>query len=190
MKKSSMQSTFLPCLGLAAAILGASSSPVLAQDFPQPVKEHELLKREVGVWDATSRFWLAPGTEPQQSKGVETCEMCGPFWLLSTYEGEFGGIKFVGKGQLGYDKETGKFVSTWIDSMVEDMLSSTGTYNAETKEMTLTGKSTDWMTGKKKTVKMITRYEGEDKKHFEIHEMTEGTTEWVKTLEIDSVLRK
>ncbi len=190
MKNHSLTFSNTQSMVLIFALLGASIHQTTAQEFPQPTKQHEQLKREVGVWDSTSRVWMAPGTEPLTSQGVETCVMCGPFWLLSTYEGEFGGEKFVGKGQLGYDKETGEFVSTWIDSMVEDMLISRGSYDVKTHKLTLIGDTTDWMTGEKKTVKMITHYQSDEKKHFEIHEQKEGSAEWVKTLEIDSILRK
>ena len=41
----------------------------------------------------------------------------GGFWLLLDYKGDFGGMKFEGKGATGYDPNKKKYVSTWVDSM-------------------------------------------------------------------------
>ena len=47
--------------------------------------------------------------------------LAGGLWLISTFEGEFGGAKFEGRGQFGYDASKGKYVGTWIDSMSPNM---------------------------------------------------------------------
>ena len=43
--------------------------------------------------------------------------MTGGLWVLSKFEGDFGGMKFEGRGQFGYDPIKKKYVGTWIDSM-------------------------------------------------------------------------
>ena len=78
--------------------------PARAQEgplTPQPTPEHEILKKDVGTWDATVKFWEKPGGEAQESKATEKNELLpGGLWLVSRFDGEFGPMKFVGLGHL------------------------------------------------------------------------------------------
>ena len=72
----------------------------------------------MGTWDATIKTYMAgPGAEPSVSKGTEVNEvMPGGLWVLSKFDGDFGGMKFQGRGQFGFDPIKKKYVGTWIDS--------------------------------------------------------------------------
>ncbi len=53
----------------------AVAVPALAQPaMPQPGPEHEMLKKDVGTWDATVEFMGGPGAAPSVSKGYYTTE--------------------------------------------------------------------------------------------------------------------
>lgn len=179
---------------LLLVLLNASTqyafSQTASQAPPEPTQFHQQLSREAGVWDATTRCWMSPDTEPLESTATETCEMLGGFWLTAKFEGDFAGMPFKGISQTGYDAETSEYVSTWIDSMTGNLLTLRGNYDVETHTLTLVGKGKDWMTGKSKQIKMQTQYLGEDKKYFEIHELASGSDEWAKTMEIEYVRRK
>ena len=65
------------------------------------------LKRLVGTWDAQTDY----------GKGTMTYQMgLGGLWLIGDFEGEFGGMKFEGKGLDTYDAATKKYRSVWVDS--------------------------------------------------------------------------
>ena len=160
------------------------------QEFPTPTAAHKQMAREAGVWDGKVQFWMAPDASPEISKCTETCEMLGGFWLVSDFQGAFGGMPFTGRNQLGFDPETGEFVSTWVDSMAPALFVSRGKYDVATHTLTLLGEGPDWMTGKLKESKLVIHYVDEDHKEFEIHERPAGTEEWRKSMRIDYTRRK
>jgi hypothetical protein len=130
---------------LAAALL-LSAPLALAQmpGMPQPGPEHELLKKDVGAWDATSEMFMGgPGSAPTVSKGTETVRMVGGFWQVSDFAAEMMGQPFEGRGAMGYDPAKKKYVGTWIDSMTPGYYTVEGTYDAATKTLTATMEGPD-----------------------------------------------
>jgi Protein of unknown function (DUF1579) len=105
----------LACLSLAWVL----ASFALAQEPSKPLPEHKILASDEGTWDATIRMYAGgPDAEPSVSKGSEVNEVLpGGLWVLSKFEGEFGGMKFHGRGQFGFDPVKKKYVGTWLDSM-------------------------------------------------------------------------
>ncbi len=90
----------LACAGLSRA------------QFSQPGPEHERLKEQVGTWDVVMSFG------GQESKGSSTYKsVCGGMWMVSDFQGEFGGMAFQGHGIDGYDQQKKKYVGIWCDSM-------------------------------------------------------------------------
>jgi hypothetical protein len=119
----------------AALLAAAVAAPTArAQGFPQPGPEHAQLKKLAGNWDTTFKMGGA------ESKGKATYKMdLGGLWLLSTFEGEFGGQKFFGRGADSYDAGKKKFVSVWIDSMSTTPMLMEGDYDKAKKTLTLVG---------------------------------------------------
>lgn len=83
-----------------------------SQEMPAPGPEHEALKAFVGKWDAKTKV----GGELSQGTITYRLE-CGGLWLASEFQGNFGGMKFEGRGLDGYDPVKKKYVSVWVDSM-------------------------------------------------------------------------
>src|SRR6266540_3427360 len=119
----------------AVALLAAMAVPsALAQDFPKPGPEHAMLKKWVGTWDTTMKMM------GMESKGTATYKMeLGGLWLISSFEGEIGGMKFSGHGLDSYDAGKKKFVGVWVDSMSTTPMTMEGTYDKEKKTMTMMG---------------------------------------------------
>jgi len=110
----------------------------------------------IGVWDLETKFWPTPNGEPLVSKGTETNTMLGDgLWVLSTFEGNFGGVPFRGQSQIGYNPTKKKYVGTWIDSMSPYMTKMEGTYDAESETMTLLNTGRDPQTGKMMYMKTV-----------------------------------
>lgn len=131
------------------AMLGDRTA--LAQDVPKPGPEHEVLKKMEGTWDATMKF------AGMESKGTMTYKMeLGGLWLVSSFEGEFGGTKFSGKGLDSYDATKKKYVAVWVDSMVTSPMLMEGTYDKATKSLTMVGEGPG-MDGKPTKYRSVTR---------------------------------
>lgn len=135
-------------LGMAAAAVLAESAvaqekkeaappPGQAMPVPKPGPEHELLKKDVGVWDATVESTMQPGGKPAVSKAVETGTLLGDgLWLIQDFKGETMGMPFQGHGVSGYDPSKKKYVGTWVDSMSTGLTTTEGTYDPKTRTMT------------------------------------------------------
>lgn len=176
---------------VAALSLVALSTASAQDHFLQPTRQHEEMARDAGVWDADVTYWTAPDAEPGTSRGVETNEMLGKMWLMSSFEGEFGGQKFSGRQALGYDPQQKKYVGGWVDSMSPFMTKMSGDYDAATHTLTMLAEGVDAMTGKPSQMKMITRYESADAKTFEMHSGVQGQAgKWWKMMEIKYTRRK
>jgi hypothetical protein len=117
--------------------LAALAAPALAQmpGPPQPGPEHEMLKKDVGVWDATVEM-LVPGAPPEVSKGTETVTMLGAFWQIAEFKSQMFGQPFEGRGTTGYDPAKKKFVGTWVDTISTGISTVEAAYDPATKTMT------------------------------------------------------
>ena len=175
---------------LLAALLLAAIAPAVRAQMPA-LPEHKHLAAEVGVWDAEVKLWPTADAEPMTSKGSETNEMFGSFWLLSKFESDFSGMKYSGRMQLGYDPQKKKYVGTWIDTMSPYLQTMEGTYDEKTKTSTMLATGVDMGTGKPSNSKMITRFESDDVKVFEMMMPVEGKKdEWWKSMEIKYTRKK
>jgi hypothetical protein len=137
-----MKKALAVVVSLSLAVLG--SALLLAQEMPplpKPGPEHEILKGDVGVWDASVEFFMAPGAPPAVSKGVETNRLLGGLWFVSEFKSEMMGQPFEGVGTMGYDPGKKKYVGTWVDSMSVGYSTVEGTYDPATKTLIA------WMVG-------------------------------------------
>lgn len=116
--------------GLMMSLVVAGS--VSAQEPQSPGKEHEELKSLEGTWDAVLK--MADGSE---TKAVSEFKMtCEGMWLASDFHGDFGGLKFHGKGLDSYDPARKQYVSIWVDSMTGSPLIMTGTKKGNVTTLT------------------------------------------------------
>ena len=160
---------------------------------PKPTEEHKVLAEEVGTWDAVIKTFMGgPDAEPMVSKGVETnAMMTGGLWLLSKFEGEFGGMKFEGRGQFGYDADKKKYVGTWVDSMAPTISLLEGTYDAKTKTMTYEGEGVEPPGNTKYTMKMVTTTRDDGTRVFTLYVKSDRTGgKEAKVMEITYTKRK
>jgi hypothetical protein len=188
---------FLPRFCVASAVLGASAM-ARAQEgggppIPKPAAEHQILAADEGTWDATIKSFMAePDAQPTVSKGVEVnTVMPGGLWVLSKFQGDFGGMTFEGRGQFGYDPLKKKYVGTWIDSMSPTLAVLEGTYDARTKTMTYVGDGVDPHTKAKYTQKMVTTSKDDGTRVFTLFMKFEATgDDEIKFMEVTYTKRK
>lgn len=157
-------------LGLPALLAG--------QEMPKPAPEYDLLKQDVGTWDANVEFWPAPGAPPSVSKGVSTVSMLGGFWQIDEFTSEFMGQPFEGRGQTGWDPAKKAYVGIWVDSMTPSLMLSDSTYDAKTK--TLTGWSEGpGPDGKPVKSKGVTEWKDADTRVFTMYAPGADGKEWL-----------
>jgi hypothetical protein len=81
-----------------------------------PAKEHELLKKLAGDWNAVLHMMC------EEIPGKEHSELiAGGLWLTTTFTADMGGAPYEGHGVLGYDKAKKKYVSVWVDPSRTDI---------------------------------------------------------------------
>jgi hypothetical protein len=121
-----------------------------------PGEHHEHMKKLAGNHTYTMKMWMDPAAPPQESTGKRTSEfLLGGRFLEEKYTGTFMGMPFEGIGILGYDNVKKQYVGTWIDNMSTGIMTSHGT--CDKGSWTMTGESTDPMTGKTWTSRSVVK---------------------------------
>ena len=123
--------SLIACAPVKPASLQATLTPEQAQKSMQDAgalkPEHALLNKFVGNWKAETKVWMDPAKSPEVSKGHATANLIyGGRFLQYSYKGKFMNQPFNGQGTMGYDNVSGKYFSTWIDSMSTMMMRSEG----------------------------------------------------------------
>ena len=98
---------------------------------------HKQLAGLVGSWGTKTRAWMEPDKPPMEGTGV--CEqkmLLDGRYLQQKYTGEMMGSPFSGINLIGYNNHTGKYVSTWIDSMSTGIYYFEGTAGEDGKTIT------------------------------------------------------
>lgn len=170
----------------AAAKKGAPSMDEMMAEYAKygaPGLEHQRIKALEGSWSTTSKMWMGPG-EPKTSNGSSEKKWIhdGRF-LQEEFRGEFMGKPFSGMGLLGYDHYKKKYNGIWTDSMATSIWVGLGAGGADGKSVSLIGSFDDVLTGKKKTVRAVTRIVDQNQHIFEWYEPGPDGKE-VKTMEV------
>jgi len=109
-------------------------SPMIAE----PQKEHQWLQKLVGEWTMEGESVMEPGKPPEKFKGTERVRPVGDLWILAWGQGDMpGGGSATTLLTLGYDPEKGRYVGTWIGSMMTYLWVYYGELDAAEKVLTL-----------------------------------------------------
>lgn len=85
----------------------------------EPQKEHRWLQRLVGDWEFEIDAMMEPGQPPQKFKGSESVRSLGGLWVVAEGQGEMpGGGTATTVMTLGYDPQKGRYLGTFIGSMM------------------------------------------------------------------------
>jgi len=89
--------------------------------------QHEIMAEHVGTFDVAVSSWMDPKAPPIESKGVavRTLHMGGRV-MHEEFKGDMMGTPFTGLSRSGYDNVSGKWWSTWTDSMSTGIMVSEG----------------------------------------------------------------
>lgn len=132
-------------------------------DLVRPGKGHKQMHAILGVWDAPSKYWAAPGVEPVISPGYSIRKMImGGRFVYEDYEGYFFGKPFRGLGITAFDNATGTFPAMWIDTLGTNIMTSTGTVDETGKVFEFRGEYFDSLSGRMRKTHSWIRVLGED----------------------------
>jgi hypothetical protein len=78
------------------------------------------------------------------------------------------GMPFEGRGVIGYDNVTKKYVGTWYDNMSTGIMRYEGEYDPAKKELVCHGDYVDAVTGETQQSTLISRFVSDDHHVFEM----------------------
>ena len=149
----------------------------------EPAEQHKHLTKMAGKWNLAFKSWMAPNQPPMETTGTATAKaILGDRFVQMDVTSTMMGKPFTGISLTGYDKTKKKYVGTWIDSMSTGMMRMEGTADAAGKVFTNQGVGTDPITGKDSKMKIVSKWESDDKFVDEFFERKGGKE--VKTMEI------
>lgn len=120
-------------------------------DYATPGKEHKVLAEMAGTWKYTSKWWETADGKPQENTGTSKMKMVlGGRWLQQEMKGKAMGMPFEGMGLTGFNNQTKKFESKWMDTMSTGSMDSTGTMDDATKTIKEAGTYACPITGMEK----------------------------------------
>jgi len=99
-----------------------------------------MLKKLVGSWEQTVKFWMNPDSEPAEMKGKSVNKMIlGGRFLQSDVTGGEGQMKMEGLNFMGYDRRHKKFTTVGFDTWGTYYVTGAGPYNEKTKSIVMYG---------------------------------------------------
>jgi hypothetical protein len=172
---------------LASTLALAAALPALAQDTPPkmspeeakmmeayqkagtPGTQHTALGRQAGTYDLSIKSWMGPNAPPALETGTATRAMVlGGRVLTEDMQGTMHGQPFQGHGMQGYDNVTGKWWSTWNDSMSTGLMVTEGTCD-DRDACTWNGSWNDPITKGKVNARMTTKWTSPTVQVFEMY---------------------
>ncbi len=134
-----------------------------------PGAPHKALASTTGSYDLQIKSWHEPGQPPMEETGTATRTMgLGGRVLMESVTASMMGMPFTGSGMLGYDNVSGKYWSTWTDSMSTGLMVSEGTCD-DHQACSFTGTWNDPITNGPVTMRMTTRWTSPSIQIFEMH---------------------
>ena len=164
-----------------------TTAPLLAQDAPPkmspeeaammaayqkagtPGDAHAAMAKMAGSYDLSIRSWNNPGAPPVVETGTATRSMVlDGRVMVEDMQSQMYGQPFTGHGMSGYDNVTGKYWSTWNDSMSTGLMVSQGSCDAG-GACTFNGSWNDPVTKGKVNARMTTKWTSPTVEVFEMY---------------------
>lgn len=101
-------------------------------EIPRPQAEHSFLEQLVGTWDVTA------GTMEEDQTWTEVVRSLNGIWFVAEGNGQMpGGGDATTILTLGYDPAKGKYVGTWLGSMMNHLWVYEGEVSGDGKTLSL-----------------------------------------------------
>lgn len=110
----------------------------------EALKEHQWLQQLVGEWTYDAVALMEPGKPLEKCAGSESVRSLGGLWILAEGTGEMpGGGAATMLLTLGYDPQKGRYVGTWVGSMMTHLWVYDGELDAGGMTLTLNSEGPD-----------------------------------------------
>lgn len=113
------------------------TTPPCMSDMPPPVAQHEWLQQFVGEWTTEVEIIFDPAAPAMLSTGRDRIRMLGGFWLICESTGDSVEMPYSSILSVGYDPEKGRYIGTWMDTMMSRLWSYEGSVNGAGNKLTL-----------------------------------------------------
>ena len=150
-----------------------------------PGAPHQAIASSVGNYDLKIKSWHEAGSPAMEETGTAIrTMMLGGRVLAEDISATMMGMPYTGHGMFGFDNVTGKYWSTWNDTMGTGVMLSEGSCDAQMKNCTFTGSWTDPIKKTLITARMTTQWssptteiftmygQGKDGKEMKMMEIT------------------
>lgn len=113
----------------------------------QPTDQHRWLQQLVGEWTSEADCIMGPDQPAQTMRGRETVRSLGGLWVIGEGTGEMpDGDTGLTMLTLGFDPARGRFVGSFIGSMMTMMWLYDGGLEADGRTLTLDAEGPDFST--------------------------------------------
>lgn len=151
-----------------------------------PGKMHKQLAKSVGTWHGKNTMWMSPSSDPMHAESTSevTSIMDGRFIQVAV-NGEMPGMgPYHGLGLYGFDNQSNKLVSVWLDNHGTGIMKGHGEQSEDGKQITWHYKYTCPVTGKPTTMREVETITGDDTKTLEMYGVDPKGGKEFKMLEI------
>ncbi len=150
--------------------------------------QHELMAQHAGTYDVAIKSWMDPAAPPMESKGtaVRTLHMGGRI-LHEEFQGDMMGTPFTGLSRSGYDNVSGKWWSTWTDSMSTGIMVAEGECDGD--DCTYVGSYNDPIKGGPVSNRYVAKWTSPSEQYFAMYGPGRDGSE-VKMMEMVYTKRK
>ncbi|HEX8325081.1 MAG TPA: DUF1579 domain-containing protein [Tepidisphaeraceae bacterium] len=131
-----------------------------------PAPQHTFLARLIGKWTSEMTASMVPGEPEYTSRGVERVRSLGGFWAVCEGEGNTpDGDTHRSLMTLGYDTARGRYVGTFVASMMSQLWLYDGTLDASGDVLTLSTEGPSFAEpGKIAPYRDVIAFEGDDRR--------------------------
>src|SRR5919198_2288981 len=152
----------------------------------EPRKEHQWLRRLVGEWTYETEVPAEPGRPAEKWTGTESVRSLGGLWVLAEAQGQMpGGGAAAMITTLGFDPQKGRYVGTWIGSMMNYLWVYDGELDAAERVLTLSAEGPDMATeGKMAKYRDVVELVSDDHRVLTSH-MLGDDGQWHQLMKID-----
>jgi hypothetical protein len=135
-----------------------------------PGAPHRALAATAGNYDLKIKSWHEPGGPAMEDTGTATRTMTlGGRVLVEEVRSSMMGMPYTGQAMMGFDNVTGKYWSTWNDSMSTGIMVTEGTCDADKKACQFTGSWNDPVRKTPVKARMTTRWTSPTTEVFEMY---------------------
>ncbi|MEZ5670434.1 MAG: DUF1579 family protein [Alphaproteobacteria bacterium] len=147
MARVAMMTAAAVIAGLSAVVPAAAQQPteeemMAAWQAAMAVgPQHEALAARVGTWAVTTTYAAMPGSDQmitEHGTAERTVALDGRV-VEERFAGSMMGMPFTGEGRTGYDNVTGRYWTTWTDTMSTALIVLYGSYDEATATYTFEG---------------------------------------------------